>query len=166
MPGADLAVVIQHKEMAVDVSRRGFLGSVLGTYVATQNPWYARLVRGQGKDRPFSLLDAGPDELMQCKSALVLADGMIIKGPSIKGVARPGQKLLVPHPCLSEEAEETFRFVFAPVNALQSFTSRAIILLDPYGKRFLESPYSSGSQLVTPGDTLRLCQTIGINWVS
>jgi hypothetical protein len=115
----------------MDVSRRGFLGSLLGTYIATQAPWIARAPNFFEPSDTTSLY----------RLLLILADGTEIKGPAIKDVA-------------NDVLTYTYSFIAEPIEVKRPFAAIGTVLVGPTGEPLCRGNWPS-LQAVFPGDTLR-----------
>ncbi len=116
----------------MNVSRRGFLGSVLGTYIATQTPWI-------GKAAVFT-------PAPRYRSVLVLDDGTKIEGPRLH------ERITTP--------EGILLFIYEPLEIRRTMTVCRNILVHPDGHPLFDSPLSGGSQALFSRDTLKLAHRV------
>lgn len=127
----------------MNVSRRGFLGSILGTYVATQAPWIARLpnfVEPIDRKSPFRLL-------------LMLDDGTDIKGPEI---------LDVEHDVLNG----MIKFIAQPIYARRTLTVLGSALVDAFGKPLIRDNFDRGAVTMFSGDRLNVTLPVKLTWIA
>ncbi len=126
----------------MNTSRRGFLGSILGTYTATQLPWIARR----------ALLEPEPD-FSGYRSILVLGDGSKIRGPSLRSIERRAQ-------CWS--------YIFEHVEFRRAITVCENILVSPDGQPINRSPFTDRSPFtggivrLFPGDRLWITHNLEV----
>jgi hypothetical protein len=119
----------QTGDHAMNTSRRGFLGSILGAYVTTQLPWYARLA-------------ADPvQEITSYRSVLVLTNGTKIQGPKLK---------------LHDIGPETTDFTFEALEIRRPLVIAKSIILGPTGHEISRSDLMAGPMTFHAGDELHL----------
>lgn len=131
--------------------RRGFLGRVLGTIVATQLPWTEHPLHD-------AVLDAaiiGKKELpfshwSRLQTAVRLADGTLLKGPGMK-------------PIYTDLATRSVVIPFQDVDIHESMTATSAVLLTERGSIYREMPFSGGSQFMMNGDTLKVTFSVVTN---
>ena len=112
------------------LSRRGFIGSMLGVFAGTQLDWIARRAFGQPIAQPKHVLT-------DYRSILLLGNGRAIQGPGVIEVTRGGLQ-------------------FADIDCRCSMRVNALSVLYKGVRLTNWSAFTSGPQLVCSGDKLRI----------
>ncbi len=131
----DKELDFQNETKKIVFSRRGFLGSILGTFAVAQLPWIAR--------EPFVERITQPKIILPGYTSYQrLVDGTIIQGPGVKEI-KEGAVLL--HDIWINQ---------------QLDVAGSILYYE--GKLLSDANFSSGSQVVYNGDVLKVTHNLEV----
>ncbi len=128
----ELDFIDNYKPASID--RRGFLGSVIGFFTATQIPWIAKEPNEEIIQQPETILK-------DFKTFVSLTDGRIIQGPGVQDIIDGSLKLF-------------------DINVVKPTEFKGSIIF--YKKKLLSNMNFHVPQFALNGDTLKITHDINI----